>query len=113
MRPAAFLNSTDSLLEPCGSVNLVYCVVIRVVPFLSWPRRSPGTPIEDADVVICSSSGWSHRVQTTAPKIVYCHNPARWLYQPRDYFPNMPEWLRRQFVMWTRRLRRSDAAGGP
>jgi glycosyltransferase involved in cell wall biosynthesis len=66
--------------------------------------------IADADVVICSSSGWAHRVSTTAPKIVYCHNPARWLYQPHDYFPTVPDWARRQFVLRTARLRRSDAA---
>jgi glycosyltransferase involved in cell wall biosynthesis len=41
--------------------------------------------VEDADVVICSSSGWAHGVSTTAKKIVYCHNPARWLYQGAEY----------------------------
>src|SRR4051794_9345936 len=35
-----------------------------------------------ADVVICSSSGWSHAVKARGKKVVYCHNPARWLYQP-------------------------------
>lgn len=39
----------------------------------------------DADVVICSSSGWSHGIATEAPKVVYCHNPARWLYQRSEY----------------------------
>ncbi len=39
----------------------------------------------DADVVLCSSSGWSHGVKTEGRKIVYCHNPARWLYQAREY----------------------------
>lgn len=39
----------------------------------------------DADVVICSSSGWSHGITTEAPKVVYCHNPARWLYQRSEY----------------------------
>lgn len=65
--------------------------------------------ITDADVVICSSSGWSHRLTSTAPKIVYCHNPARWLYQSHEYFPNMSEWTRRQFHARTRRLRHTDA----
>jgi glycosyltransferase involved in cell wall biosynthesis len=41
--------------------------------------------VDDADVVLCSSSGWSHGVRTTGGKIVYCHNPARWLYQTDDY----------------------------
>jgi glycosyltransferase involved in cell wall biosynthesis len=41
--------------------------------------------LEDADVVLCSSSGFAHQVSTTVPKVVYCHNPPRWLHQPGDY----------------------------
>ena len=62
----------------------------------------------NADVVVCSSSGWAHRIATTAPKIVYCHNPARWLYQPQVYFPTMPPWARRAVVAAMEPLRRSD-----
>ena len=39
----------------------------------------------DVDVVVASSSGWAHGVRTPAPKVVYCHNPARWLYQKDDF----------------------------
>src|SRR4051812_17705186 len=39
----------------------------------------------DADVVVCSSSGWAHGVRTAGYKIVYCHAPARWLYQTDRY----------------------------
>jgi glycosyltransferase involved in cell wall biosynthesis len=39
----------------------------------------------DADVTVCSSSGWAHGTRTTGAKIVYCHNPARWLYQTDQY----------------------------
>src|SRR5436189_353008 len=35
-----------------------------------------------ADVVVCSSSGWAHGAQVEGRKVVYCHTPARWLYQP-------------------------------
>jgi glycosyltransferase involved in cell wall biosynthesis len=38
----------------------------------------------DHDLVISSSSGWAHCVKT-APHtfhVVYCHAPARWLYEP-------------------------------
>src|SRR5437588_3963985 len=35
-----------------------------------------------ADVAVCSSSGWAHGAHVTGRKIVYCHAPARWLYQP-------------------------------
>ena len=40
----------------------------------------------DADVVVCSSSGWAHGIRTDGRKVVYCHNVARWLYQPDDFF---------------------------
>jgi glycosyltransferase involved in cell wall biosynthesis len=38
-----------------------------------------------ADLILCSSSGFAHMVGTRAPKIVYCHNPPRWLYQWNEY----------------------------
>jgi glycosyltransferase involved in cell wall biosynthesis len=41
--------------------------------------------VVDADVVLCSSSGWAHGVRATGRKIVYCHTPARWLYQSSAY----------------------------
>jgi glycosyltransferase involved in cell wall biosynthesis len=44
----------------------------------------------DADVVICSSSGWAHGVRTSGRKIVYCHSPAKWLYRPGDYLGERP-----------------------
>ncbi len=36
----------------------------------------------DADVLIASSSGWAHGIRPTSDTfhVVYCHNPARWLY---------------------------------
>lgn len=64
-----------------------------------WARRDPRPalpllpmawrlirPVSEG-VVISSSTGWSHGVRTTgrARKVVYCHNPARWLYQADDY----------------------------
>lgn len=39
----------------------------------------------EADATLISSSGWAHGVQTSGRKIVYCHAPARWLYQPTRY----------------------------
>ncbi|MBA2626113.1 MAG: glycosyltransferase family 4 protein, partial [Acidimicrobiia bacterium] len=29
-----------------------------------------------ADVLLCSSSGWAHGARTSGRKVVYCHNPA-------------------------------------
>ncbi|MGI4894148.1 MAG: glycosyltransferase [Janthinobacterium lividum] len=45
-------------------------------------------------VLLASSSGWAHGLHARGPKIVYCHNPARWLYQPDDYFRALPRPLR-------------------
>jgi glycosyltransferase involved in cell wall biosynthesis len=49
----------------------------------------------DHGVVVCSSSGWAHWVRGRAPRLVYCHTPARWLYEPDDYFRQLPTGLRR------------------
>jgi glycosyltransferase involved in cell wall biosynthesis len=38
-----------------------------------------------ADAVVCSSSGWAHGTRVDGRKIVYCHTPARWLYQGERY----------------------------
>jgi glycosyltransferase involved in cell wall biosynthesis len=39
----------------------------------------------DAEVVLASSSGWAHEVRTDGRLVVYCHAPARWLYQQERY----------------------------
>jgi glycosyltransferase involved in cell wall biosynthesis len=38
-----------------------------------------------APVTICSSTGWAHGIRASGRKIVYCHAPARWLYQTDRY----------------------------
>ncbi len=59
----------------------------RALPLLaSWFSRQ----LIDADVTFCSSSGWAHGVRTTGRKVVYCHTPARWLYQPERYLGSRP-----------------------
>ncbi|HXH77220.1 glycosyltransferase [Nocardioides sp.] len=39
----------------------------------------------EADLTVVSGSGWAHGFPTDGHKIVYCHNPARWLYQTDEY----------------------------
>ena len=39
----------------------------------------------DADVLLASSSGWAHGIRCTGRTVVYCHAPARWLYQRDRY----------------------------
>jgi glycosyltransferase involved in cell wall biosynthesis len=68
----------------------------------------------DADVVVCSSSGWAHGVRTEARKVVYCHAPARWLYQSERYLRSSSpavrlaaSALRQPLLRWDRRAARS------
>ena len=62
----------------------------------------------DADVVVCSSSGWAHGVNTTAPKVVYCHTPARWIYQAGRYTSGQQHYWRMAAAMSRNSLRRWD-----
>lgn len=64
---------------------------------LAFPFLAPamGHRKVDADVVVCSSSGWAHGVRTTGKKVVYCHTPARWLYQSARYLGANPPWSAR------------------
>lgn len=55
----------------------------RALPLL--PQAFAGYALHNVDVVLCSSSGFAHGIGGGAPKVVYCHNPARWLYQTSDY----------------------------
>ncbi len=80
----------------------------RALPVLAgvWDQM----PTTDADAVIASSSGWAHGLRT-APgtrKIVYCHNPARWLHQPDDYIADLSGPVRAALSVLTPRLRAWD-----
>lgn len=44
----------------------------------------------DAEVVVCSSSGWAHGVRTDGRKVVFCHSPPKWLYRREDYLGERP-----------------------
>jgi glycosyltransferase involved in cell wall biosynthesis len=89
----------------------------RLAPLRRWHRLAlpvlapafAGLDVR-ADVVVCSSSGWAHGVRTAGRKIVYCHAPARWLYQPERYLRGrrgpagvMLGLLRRRLIEWDRR----------
>jgi len=77
-------------------------------PLLSWAwdRLSP----VNADILVASSSGWAHglRVTPETKKIVYCHNPPRWLYQADDYLLDQPFQVRVLLRLLTPILRRWD-----
>ena len=46
------------------------------------------SPVHE-DVVVSSSSGWAHGIRTApgSVHVVYCHTPARWLYESDAYLP--------------------------
>jgi glycosyltransferase involved in cell wall biosynthesis len=76
--------------------------VLQRIPALSAHHRL-GLPLYattfsrmrvDADVVLCSSSGWAHGVSATGPKVVYCYNPPRWVYQQDQYLRPGPSLAR-------------------
>lgn len=82
----------------------------RALPFLAHAWSSE-RPIE-ADVVVASSSGWAHGIPVSREtrKVVYCHNPARWLYQADDYAASAGRAARMALGVLGPRLRRWDFA---
>jgi len=57
---------------------------------LALPLYAPvfSTMHTDADLVLCSTSGWAHGMPTSGRRLLYVHNTARWLYQVDDYLRN-------------------------
>lgn len=99
----------EIVVSPLNRVGALRRDHRAALPLLAW---AAGRLRIDADVVIASSSGWAHGVATSGRLLVYCHAPARWLYQSEAYLgaslTRSPEglallalrpWLRR----WDRR----------
>jgi glycosyltransferase involved in cell wall biosynthesis len=83
---------------------------------LALPLLAPafGHQTVDADVILCSTSGWAHGVRSTGRKVVYCHTPAHWLYDGTRYLGGRRRsgWaalmlLRPYLLRWDRRSARS------
>lgn len=70
---------------PIDSVRLLRKHHRLALPLLA---RSFSRLEVEADHVLCSSSGWAHGARVEGRKIVYCHAPARWLYQRDRYAPH-------------------------
>jgi glycosyltransferase involved in cell wall biosynthesis len=64
----------------------------------------------DADLTLISSSGWAHAAQVSGRKIVYCHAPARWLYQRERYLAGRGRMARTMLRACETRLRTWDHA---
>ncbi len=63
----------------------------------------------DAEVTICQSTGWAHGAHVNGAKIVYCNNPARWLYQTDQYLAGSSMLTRAGLALLAPPLRRWDA----
>jgi glycosyltransferase involved in cell wall biosynthesis len=85
-----------SLYEPDGTFEEFRELDVRTSPLnrlavlrhhhrLAMPLLAPALSRMDidADVVLCSSSGWAHGIGTRGRTVVYCHTPAQWLYDPQ------------------------------
>jgi len=81
--------------------------VRRALPVL--PKAWSTLRAEDCDVVVASSTGFAHGVDAgRARKIVYCHNPPRWLYQRDDYEIGLPALQRSGLAALRPYLHRQD-----
>ncbi len=76
-----------TVLNRVGLLRRYYRLTLPFLPYVMTHTTV------DAEVVVCSSSGWAHGISTTGRKLVYCHNPARWLYQSDVYLSlRRPSW---------------------
>ena len=99
--------------SPLNRVGLLRRNHRLALPFLAW---ATGQLRPDADIVLVSSSGWAHGVRSPGRRIVYCHAPARWLYQTDAYLGSSGRFaptrlalalLRPALLRWDRRAARS------
>lgn len=72
-----------------------------LAPLLPLAVSSMSIKAADADVAIVSTSGWAHGMKSEVPRLVYCHTPPRWIYEPSDYALGMSR-LRRTAVALAR-----------
>lgn len=87
----------------------------RLGPLRRNPRLAlPVLPIVvgrhrvDAEVTLCSTSGWAHGFPTTGHKVLYVHNTPRWLYQQDEYLAHLPRSYALGLAPLTRPLHRWD-----
>lgn len=108
----------DVTFPEFGGFDVATLGLDRVAPFRRDPRlalpilgEAFRRHVVDADLVICSSSGFAHQVRSRGPKIVYCHNPPRWLHQPEDYAMGLGRPQRMALSILRRRLAVTDRLG--
>jgi glycosyltransferase involved in cell wall biosynthesis len=112
-----------SLYDPSGTFPAFAGIDVRPLPLdrlaplrhrhrLALPLLAPAFSrlLVDAEVTVCSSSGWAHGARTTGAKVVYCHTPARWLYQTDRYLDGRRGVAALGLALGGPALRRWDAA---
>jgi glycosyltransferase involved in cell wall biosynthesis len=92
-------------VSPLNRIGVLRADHRRALPVLAPAMSSMRV---DAEVVLCSSSGWAHGVRTLGVKVVYCHNTARWLYQRSEYLRAAPLAVRMGLPAISPALRRWD-----
>ncbi len=110
-----------ALYDPDGTFPEFAALDIRTLPLdkitalhahhrLALPVLAPAFSrlTVEADVVICSSSGWAHGAHVVGRKVVYCHTPARWLYQTERYLDGSSRWASASLAVMAPSLRRWD-----
>jgi glycosyltransferase involved in cell wall biosynthesis len=110
-----------ALYDPSGTFPEFEALDVRTLPLdrigalrthhrLALPVLAPAfsrLTVESA-VVICSSSGWAHGAHVVGRKVVYCHTPARWLYQTERYLDGASRWTSASLALIAPSLRRWD-----
>ena len=94
--------------------SLQRVALLRRYHRLALPLYAPvfsSTHVE-ADLIVCSTSGWAHGIAGNGRRLYYVHNTARWLYQPEDYMRRHPSALRAVERLLGAPLRRWDRAHG-
>jgi glycosyltransferase involved in cell wall biosynthesis len=115
-----------ALYDPDGTFPEFAALDVRTLPIdrigilrrhhrLALPVLAPSFSLltVEAEVVVCSSSGWAHGARVTGRKVVYCHTPARWLYQTDRYLDGSSPWASATLSLmapWLRRWDRKAAA---
>jgi glycosyltransferase involved in cell wall biosynthesis len=110
-----------SLYDPGGTFPEFAALDVRTLPLdripalrtrhrLALPLLAPAFTrlTVEAEVVICSSSGWAHGAHVTGRKVVYCHTPARWLYQTDRYLDGSSRATSAALALMAPSLRRWD-----
>jgi glycosyltransferase involved in cell wall biosynthesis len=117
--PGAPIHTT--VYEPNGTFPELCDLEIHTTPLqrIGPLRRNPRPALPllapavsrhtiDADVTICSTSGWAHGFACTGRKVAFVHNTARWLYQRDEYLANLPRSYGAALAPFAPALRRWD-----